>query len=359
MPRTQCPKCREWEPVSAEDFGRIVNCRSCGAVFPAIESPESDEESGRRSVEEGWRRRLSKNSRALVKLGTASLFACCLAGAGYFIAGLTEFRVLRGNNTDSILLMLLGVLTAVPGSIYCLLIVIGSTKMIDPRHRAWPIAAAILASAAVVICLPIPVLNLLLAFHGVRALRRLFQRDLRHLPLEEGPPADDPGGGAGLRGGRPFPAYFGERYDPEDSNERAAVTAEALRRVKTPATGLIATGLTGMAASVIVGLVVTANQFRGGQADFWNAAVSLGTFITIAFYFFLVATGGRSLGRLQHRAIGVTGAILAVASIGFCGVWSVVSIPGVIFGVWALTALGSREVQHAMRWIREERDERM
>jgi|GEM_PF-6784823 len=155
-----------------------------------------------------------------------------------------------------------------------------------------------------------------------------------------------------------YEAYFSDTYDPEDPDERATVIAEARRRVAAPSKGLLVTGIIGVALSVLSGIgqfvsVLLSRQFRAAEL-----AVSVGISIAFAFKYFLIAKGGMDLGNLKNRGLAITAAVLGMMGIMMCGMWSVISVPGMIFGAWAFAALSSREVKHAMRWKRQEREDR-
>jgi len=167
--------------------------------------------------------------------------------------------------------------------------------------------------------------------------------------------ADEPGESFNAR------IYFSASYLPADPFERAAIIREAERRVWVPAIGLIVTGLLGIAASAIIGLwavIESMGRLQRGRGDTEFVIMQMGATIAVCFYCFLIAAGGRQMRLLETRGLAIAAATLAVFSTMFCGIWIVLSIPGLIFGTWAFAALNSREVRHAMRWKRREREER-
>jgi hypothetical protein len=148
--------------------------------------------------------------------------------------------------------------------------------------------------------------------------------------------------------------FFTENYNPEDPAERAAVIAEAQRRVAVPGAGLIVSGFIGIFASVVIAIAVTINHLDKFRPEIYIYFFNLGLCIAAGFLHFLVAAGGRALRRLENRPLCSFAASIGIVGMACCGIYGFVTVLGFLFGTWAFTALSSREV----RWKQIERDNR-
>jgi len=375
MPRVECPKCAATFDVPPTQLHQIVECPKCTAAFPAIASDERERSSEPFAEYAAAQQAIRYPAKLFANTIIACMVANAFSGVGIFIFGFSKIRIFAGNSNSSDYLEF-GVATLILGTLYLIPILIGAAKLKRLESYTWPMVSAILAIAAALFFWTIPILNLVLAGVGfsvllrinrpeIRAAIRWKQRrggDWRNIPKRrnrEEEPINEPDDEDDET--EPFSGrenYFTESYNPENSNDREIVIAEARRRVAAPSKGLLVTGIIGVALSVLSGIgqfvsVLLSRQFRAAEL-----AVSVGISIAFAFKYFLIAKGGMDLGNLKNRGLAITAAVLGMMGIMMCGMWSVISVPGMIFGAWAFAALSSREVKHAMRWKRQEREDR-
>jgi hypothetical protein len=150
--------------------------------------------------------------------------------------------------------------------------------------------------------------------------------------------------------------YGDERDDYDD--ERSSYS-DPRKKVVAPGIALMIVGVLGAIGSLVAAgffvfvIIESANRAGGGPGDAITAGIMIvGSGLSMAACI-VIAMGGAQMRRCRNYGLAMAAAIISIASIALCGLFSVVVLP---FGIWALVVLSNSEVKREFRRTRKERD---
>jgi hypothetical protein len=145
------------------------------------------------------------------------------------------------------------------------------------------------------------------------------------------------------------------RYEDErdDYDDERFSRSDPRKKVVAPGVALMIVGVLGVLGSLAMAglfafmLIEESKRGAGGGPD---ALITAGIFIALSGFslaaFLVVALGGARMRQCRNYGLAMTAAIITIASIALCGVFSAILVP---FGIWALVVLSNSEVKREFR----------